>query len=287
MVERSIITLYKTKYGDYDQVINSADCLKIYCKFVRDRVMKQNKNFLCCIIGATGTGKSYCGITLGEKLDPAFSVDNIVFSQDELLDLLNSGNLKRGSVILYDEIGVTQNARNWYSQTNKMLNAILCTFRHLNLIVFFTVPSITFVDKQARMLFHGIIETKKIYHKLKVSNVKAYFIRYSQHTGKIYNTFLGAYYKGKGIKLKNIEVPLASKPLVKAYEKKRFEFASKLYSIKIKDKAEAVTPAKPMTKKDQILELLREGKKIVEVTRILKVSRSYVSEIKNGLPDLC
>jgi len=39
-----------------------------------------------------------------ELIDRDFSVDNIVNNNKELISLINSGKLKRGSIILYDEL---------------------------------------------------------------------------------------------------------------------------------------------------------------------------------------
>ena len=39
-----------------------------------------------------------------ELIDSDFSADNIVNNNKELISLINSGKLKRGSIILYDEL---------------------------------------------------------------------------------------------------------------------------------------------------------------------------------------
>ena len=258
------------------------DNVSLYAQYLKNRVMKTNRNFMCCLIGQTGTGKSYTAIKLGELIDPDFGVKNIVFSQEEFIKLLPS--LKRGSVIVYDEIGCSQNARDWYSETNKLLNNILATFRHLNLIVFFTVPAIIFVDKQARILFHGVIECKKISFDKKLGFVKPYFLKYNQYEDKIYNIFLKVCYKGEIKKIVSMAVPKANAELLKEYEKKRYAFTSQLYNIdfsKIKNKEEELAMRKnDESKKPIIQNLLNRGLSTKEIVAIADCSPAYVLRLK-------
>ena len=251
-------------------------------KYMRNRVLKSNRNFLCCVIGATGTGKSYTSLKLGTMTDPDFKMDNVVFSQKEFIDLLNSGKLKRGSAIIYDEIGVSQNARNWYSQTNKLLNGILQTFRHLNLIVFFTVPAMCFVDKQARLLFHGIIECKSVDFHDKIGFAKPYFLQYNQQQDKVYQKFLQVNLDGVHYKINHIKVPSVDKKLSNEYEIKRFQYTSKLYAQVEKEaiKEEENPKLHKATKKQQIIELVLQGFRNVDIVKKLRVDSTYICQVK-------
>ena len=66
--------------------------------YIKQRI-KRNKNFLACITGPTGSGKTYSALRLAERLDSEFDASRIVFTPQEFIDLLNSGTLKKGSVI--------------------------------------------------------------------------------------------------------------------------------------------------------------------------------------------
>lgn len=267
--------------------------LEIYKSHLLKRVAL-NKNFMCCLLGQTGSGKSYSALSLGEHIDKTFNIDNVVFTPEEFITLLNENKLHAGSVIVYDEIGCTQNARDWFSQTNKMLNNILATFRHLNLIVFFTVPAIIFVDRQARTLFHGIIECRNIDTKNDVCYTKPLFLRYDQKSDDIWQTFLRVALKGGEVrKLTVLQIPKPSKHLIKLYEDKRFDFTSKLYSFdKIRDGSENVVNeekqenegniniAKRFSKNVMITNLASRGMMNKDISEVVGCSIDYVVNVK-------
>jgi len=125
---------------------------------IKDRLNFRNKNWLCVVCGETGSGKSYSAISFGSMIGRTF----IVFTPLEFLELLNSGKIKKGDVIIFDEAGVGLSARRWQSEQNIVMGSVLQTFRHMNIAVIFTVPNLSFVDVQARKLFHMIMETESI-----------------------------------------------------------------------------------------------------------------------------
>jgi len=133
--------------------------VKYITGYVKSRVAK-NQNFVMLYVGQTGTGKSYAAMSLGEELDPEFNIDRIVFSADEFISVLNEdSDLKRGSVIVWDEAGVGMPAREWYSLSNKVISYVVQTFRVKGYILIMTTPSLRYIDSQIRNLFHGIAET--------------------------------------------------------------------------------------------------------------------------------
>ena len=80
------------------------------------RRIKQNRNLIGIFVGDTGSGKSLSSISLAEQIDPEFSVERIVFTVQELITLVNSGKLKPGSVVIFDDAGLGVNARLWKNQ---------------------------------------------------------------------------------------------------------------------------------------------------------------------------
>jgi len=73
---------------------------------IQTRLLKLNKNFLACCVGPPGSGKSFAMMRIAEILDPEFNIDRVVFSSEQFRQLLNSGTLKPGSFIVWDEAGV-------------------------------------------------------------------------------------------------------------------------------------------------------------------------------------
>jgi len=198
------------------------------------RVMRQNKNNLVSIVGGTGSGKSYSGISIGEIMSDwigvPFTIDNIVFSLKELMNLVNSGTLKKGSVIVADEFQCSISAREFQSEANKVFNYLLSTFRHLNLTLIFCTPFETLLDKNARRLFHVRMETMSINHNNKTCRLKPRYLEHVDFKNEPYRKQLIIQYKEdertKYTKVFHWDLP---KPrLAEAYEIKKKAFTSRL-----------------------------------------------------------
>lgn len=194
-------------------------------KYMQRRI-NQNKNFLGIICGTTGSGKSYSAMRLGELFDPNFNIDRVVFKTEDFMKVVNDKKLKKGSVIIFDEAGVGLPAREWYSISNKLINYILQIFRYKNVIVLFTTPSLSFVDSQARNLFHAFFQTQAIDFRHKEVLLKPLFLQTDSFKGDIYKKYLRLYVNGKTHRLKRIRLGMPDKELIDAYEKKKTEFAN-------------------------------------------------------------
>lgn len=192
------------------------------------RRIKNNKNFLCTITGPTGSGKSFTALSLGELIDPEFNASRVIFKARQLMKLINEGNLKPGSVIIWDEAGIDLSNRNWQSVTNKMLNALLQTFRHKNFILFFTVPYHDFIDSATKKLFHADFETQRINKIQEVVVIKPKLLQYNSNLSKWYRKYLKVSVNGKIVKIRKWKVPKPSEELIKEYEKAKNQFTKDL-----------------------------------------------------------
>lgn len=194
--------------------------------YIRRRI-KNNKNFLCAILGPTGSGKTYSALRLAEELDPSFSVDRVVFSGLEFMRVLK--DLPSGSVIVFDEAGVGMSAQEWQKKNNKIFNYVLQTFRYRNIIVFFTTPDPAFITAANRRLFHAGFETVSINHQSQKAILKPKFIQINVGTGKEYRKYLRKPGKFGSVKVKRIAVGMPSTALREAYESRRDAYMRQLY----------------------------------------------------------
>ena len=188
------------------------------------RRIERNKNFVCCITGQTGSGKSYAALKEGEILDPNFDIRNVCFTPEEFMDLVNgkSKELKRGAVIVYDEVQVTMGALDYQSLQAKLINNCLQTFRYMGFILFMTSPYFHFINKSARMLFHSRWETNGIDYTEKRCKLKPFLLQTNQKSGETYEKYLRAWTKKTGlVPVNTTKVGMASAKLVKEYEAKR------------------------------------------------------------------
>lgn len=202
-----------------------------YVNRVKYRLHHFNKNWLAIICGETGSGKSYSALSLAEDIGRVF----IVFNALEFMKLLNSGSVKKGDVIIFDEAGVGLSARDWYTIQNKILGSVLQTFRNMNIAVIFTTPNLSFIDVQARKLFHSYLETKFIDRDKKVSWLKPYDIQVNSRLDKVYYKSPRFEVEGKEVSLNHIGVSLPSPELVKRYEEMKTEYTKKLNENALKE----------------------------------------------------
>ena len=202
--------------------------MNIVLKRIRKRLKKTNQNFLGVICGQTGSGKSYSALTICKEIDPSFDIDRVTFTPEQFMELLNSGKLKKGNMILFDEAGVGMPAREWMRISNKVLSYVLQTFRHENLGIIFTVPSFDFVDVQLRKLFHAYMETLVINYREKWCKIKYMEMQYNPKYGKIYYKYPRCYMNGKIVVIKALKIPKPPQDLINKYEKKKKRFTSHL-----------------------------------------------------------
>ena len=210
---------------------------KSWYKYIRLRI-KQNKNFLCCVVGATGSGKTYASMKICEDIakenKTEFGVENVVFSFNELMKFINKGDYKKGTCIVFDEGQISLSAREFQSKANRIFNYLLTTFRHQNFILFFTLPYEDLLDKTARKLLHAKFETVSINTNKQTVRLKPFTVQYNSGNSKFYYKYLRSASKPEGysrfrtIPLHFWDIPLPSEELIDKYEVKKKEFTDKL-----------------------------------------------------------
>jgi nucleoside-triphosphatase THEP1 len=210
---------------------------------VSDRIA--HNNALICVQGETGSGKSYLSLSLAEQLDPKFSIERVCFSYKEFMELVQVGRFEKGSVIVIDEAGALLFSRNFNTIINKTIAIILQTFRQDNLIVFFNVPSIKFVDKVARSLFHYYIEPVGINREENICYAKIKRV-FNVQTQEDALTIFPRYIEDDEVKIvSTINVRKPTAVLVHAYEQKKREYRAGLvrnYLSEITDLEQAEEP---------------------------------------------
>lgn len=146
-----------------------------YYRRVYDNINRKNRNATFLFIGDVGRGKSWAGLKFCSDLDPAFSVERVVFSVRDFLALLDKGDskgsLKRGSAILFDEIAGSEDAamsRDFMSKTNKIMSFISTVYRKRGYIVVYCAPFLHQIDKNIRMVgITGVLRFRGIKVKAK------------------------------------------------------------------------------------------------------------------------
>jgi len=258
----------------------------IFNKFLYSRLIRRNRNILCCITGPTGSGKTYQDLRRAElwykyyfKKD--FPIRNICFSVHKVIKLLP--HLKRGEIIIFEEAGVGMGALDFQNRISKMFTYVLQSFRSMNIAIFFNLPYLSMLNKQARMLIHFNFQTYSIDTKHKVAISKGYIRQVNQQSGKVYVKFLRVHSNNGLAPIKKFIYGLPSERLRNAYEIKKRQFLEDTlddydYELdKIKGKRRVGT--KPLTKRQQeIYDLRIQRLTQAKISEKLGISQSAVSE---------
>ena len=185
----------------------------------------KDKNVLAILTGGTGDCKSGSAITIGNDLDIAvngrrrFSLDNVVFGPQEFLSKVQS-NLPKGTVIIWDEIGVGHDAREYFDLRNRLVNKIMRTFRYRNFILLMTTPTLPDLDVGTRRLLHVVIEMKgKVNDNYAAAKIK--WVTTSSLSGKNYYKFPRFNKEGHRMVMERYYIRKPPKELEDAYKVKK------------------------------------------------------------------
>lgn len=247
---------------------------KHWIRYIKQRIEK-NKNFLGFISGPTGSGKSWSNLSICESLDKEFNINRVVFSALELMNLVNSGKLKRGSAICFEEAGVVANNKNWASVTNKMLNYLVQTFRHRGFVLIMNSPYMDFVDSATRKLFHSELETVGIDFKTNECKLKPQIMQWNSRKQKMYYKWLRVITNEGRVPIKRWRVPKPSQELINQYEEKKTEFTNRLnkqiYDELLREQEEKNKSKAKKTEltevQEETLEMLKQGQTLEQIAK--------------------
>ena len=276
-----------------------------WARWLCNRTMKKNQNNMVSVVGKTGSGKTWSAISICEimsKIDGVpFAIDHIVFSLTELMDLINSGTLKRGSKIIFDEPQVSISAREYQSQANKVFNLLVSTFRHRNLTLFFATPFESLLDRNTRRMFHARFETASINSNDKTCELNPYYLEYSDFKKDAYRKRLLVTFKEKETDKRYITkklsywcVPKPSSELIKEYEAKKLRFtdtlnrniSASLLKFEQAGKSMAVEHEEEPKERKPLTDTQLKAMKVIanhtfkEASKILGVSMAAISQSK-------
>jgi hypothetical protein len=276
-------------------------------RYIGNRVLRNNKNFLCALTGATGAGKSWAGLSICEEYAKENGIEfdpniHVISSLKELLQLITAKDIdkkmKIGTAILFDEPQTEANSRSWQSEVNQAFNSLISTFRNQRLVVFFALPYLEMIDKQSRILFHGEFRVEGFSKETKITTIKPRFLEWNKGAEDFYRKRLIVEYAvpnkkvRQHIKLGNWYINKPSDAVVDVYEAKKKAFTDELNrklleKIELRDKiAEGKNKNEEFIKIKELYEKYGEDYlKIFEEMPQLNPStvKSYIYLIKKSL----
>ena len=205
--------------------------------------VSRNKNALICIVGQTGSGKSWAALKLAASVNPKFTVEKgVCFTKDEVRKAIRA----KEKVVIIDEGGATFSNRSWMGQEQKEAMMIFQAFRALNTVTSVCVPYFLYLDKMLRELMHFLCETIEIDYVKKETLLKVHRIQFSSYTGKMYRRRLFDQKSDTPILGTVVEKP--PDDLLTAYEEKK----NSALDVMISEKEEEEAMEKKKEKRDQI-----------------------------------
>ena len=267
-----------------------------WLKYINSRIFRRNENCMIGITGQTGIGKTYCGISIGEMLRNdygfKFNINYIVFSFLDLMKLINEGDLKRGSIILFDEPQTEINSKKHQSEVNQVFHQLVSTFRHRGFVLLFCNPFLEDLDKSTRKLFHANFQVLSKNEKERTARVKPQYLEWSSVKDDWYRHFLKVVWKPEGkskfvsSKLKSWNIPHPSKEISEAYEIKKREFTDAL-NKRIQQKLEklnednsiSLSPLDKLTKKQlEAIEITSKHSSQSNAAKEMGISKATLSQ---------
>ena len=201
----------------------------IYRRLWND-IHREEENAVILWIGNVGKGKSTQAITFCKDLDPSFGLNRIVYSVEELLQLTRTGELKKGSAILFDEIAGSEegaDSRKSMSHINQILSYLTTTIRSDGYIIVYCVPLLSQIDKRERLIgVKGLFTSLRINRRTKKSYARFNWVLLSSKEAKVYYP-IPVYKTWEGLTKKLKEVIFnfpKDKEFIKAYKEKKERF---------------------------------------------------------------
>jgi hypothetical protein len=161
---------------------------------------KKDKDYVICIDGGEGTGKSTLAFQIGKYVDPSLNLSRIVFSPEEFRQAVFKA--KKGECIIYDEAFTGFSSRSALSGINRALVSLAMQFRQKNLFVIIVLPTIFLLDKYLAMFRTKILihvyenHGNRGYFRVYPKKLKKYLILMGQKTYsyKVRTNFKGRFY---------------------------------------------------------------------------------------------
>jgi hypothetical protein len=204
----------------------------LYFRHIYRRVHDYKFNFLGFLTGKHRVGKSLNAVNFGTVLDSTFLdnlEDRVAYYASDFTRALKQIRDKHiiGGVVIWDEAGVGVPAREWYNTSNKAIGMTLQVFGRYRPIVFFVTQDMSYIDSQARKLFHGFYEVSRV--KNDYSLVKPFNVSYDKKSNKIFFQYSRLFMpngdaQGSKLVLKKIKIKRPMKEVEDAYEYHSAEF---------------------------------------------------------------
>lgn len=232
------------------------------------------------ITGPLGSGKSESAIKIAQEVGKLtghnWSVDDIVFTPLDFVKRYNNKDLTpKGSDIIFDEIGITHNARTNQSKANIEFNKIFQVLRHRELLCIFTLPDLSIIDITARKLMHWWFKTDYIDKKKGLCFMTPQVVEVVQRTGEILYPFPVF----NGNQMSEFRVTQINDETRTAYKKLASKYKDDV-GLDVEKQLSLLTTDKVDLRFEKYKQMRREGKKPTETAKALEIHSSTAHKFR-------
>lgn len=155
MSQKEIVSSLKTMpVSGWEFLVNTdVGVYPVFSTTVKRRI-KRKKAVNACITGEAGDGKSYQGTSLCRVWDGRFTIDQVVFTFKQFMELVSprprGRDLAMGRAICFDEPTYAMSKRDWYKEINKVLVLTIESFRFKVHPLVIPIISANLLDKTIR-----------------------------------------------------------------------------------------------------------------------------------------
>lgn len=195
-------------------------------RHIQEETNNNNQSFYIIFTGAGGSGKSYACMETLRLCDPNFNIDRIAFTNEEFIQLLKQ-KLPAGSAIMWDEIGVGLDSREFMSLINKVLSYVTMTMRYRRQIIGMTVPDMQWIDLKTRKLLHAYVEMLKQFRSQR-SIGKYHSLQTNYRYGKTYHKCPVVFNNNIPYVVSLVEFNHPPNILTEPYERRKIKFGDEV-----------------------------------------------------------
>lgn len=180
------------------------------------QIVKKDWDFVFCIDGMEGGGKSTFALQMALYLDPKLTLEQVVFSADDFERQIIGA--EKFSAVVYDEAITGLYSREAMQYINTTLTKLLAQIRQKNLFIFVIIPTFFDLDKYVAMW-----RSRGLFHIYTKNFTRGFFIFFDHERKK------NLYAVGKKYYNYHLQKPSFKgrytryNPFLKEYVKKKFE----------------------------------------------------------------
>ena len=158
-------------------------------KYILHKIFVLRENCVIKILGKLQKGKSTIAMEIAWRvMSYLFSIELVVW-YPEMFSAIYKKGVKRGDVIMYEEIGTEAGGlprRRWYEFNNLLLLDIMQTHGFEGTVMILTLPSSKYLDSNTEPLIDIEIEAKKIDRRNNLNYFTAYEVEWNEDLKETY-----------------------------------------------------------------------------------------------------